>query len=272
MKDNRRYRRPLFEFERRGPYSFGLPVFGVYVNLVALAVFVGLFALWASLATAISLTVAVLVHEAGHAFAFRRRSIQVELEIRPPLGMAIVPMSGLSSETDQIDVSLFGPLFGLGTALVGYLLWRLTGSPHAADFAMMACWLNLFNLVPVGLLDGGQVIKTMTSSTGRHKLGFALQTLGMAALVLLAGYYLVAFGFSSSIFLIVITFVIASSYYREYQEFRMRRPEPRFHFGLVGAMTRRRRPKNGLSTSVIWTRSLAYLGMIAAFVVIYKLV
>ena len=144
--------------------------------------------------------VSILIHEIGHAVAFRYYGIPSRIVLYWMGGLAIPGSSGGSwgnqqrafslNSNQQIVVSLAGPIFGflLAAALVGvvYLagghieLIKPGAIPlprlHLAETvfagnapAAMVLWggivlnifLNLLNLIPIYPLDGGQVARQM---------------------------------------------------------------------------------------------------------------
>lgn len=139
--------------------------------------------------------VSILIHELGHALAFRRYGIDSEIVLHFMGGLTI-PLSapwGTSwatvapSPRQQIVISLAGPFAGfILAALViasvtftgGMIAGRIMGliplpqytSPAAAgiilnQFILMMLWVNIFwgliNLLPVFPLDGGQVARNI---------------------------------------------------------------------------------------------------------------
>ena len=112
--------------------------------------------------------VSILVHELGHAFAFRAFGGDGRVWLYWFGGLAI-PESGPGprSPVKQIAISLAGP--GAGFLLAGVVYatnetmdWR-SGSIFAWEFYSQMMWVNvvwgLVNLLPVYPLDGGQVCR-----------------------------------------------------------------------------------------------------------------
>jgi len=70
---------------------------------------------------------------------------------------------GVSQET-RAAVSLAGPLAGwLGAAVCGLLWWK-TGNNLWAGLAHFTALLNVLNLIPVWILDGGQAIPALSKA------------------------------------------------------------------------------------------------------------
>jgi Zn-dependent protease len=58
-------------------------------------------------------------------------------------------------------VSLAGPLAGLIASVVCALIWSQTGDRVWAALARSSAWLNVLNLIPVWMLDGGQAAQAL---------------------------------------------------------------------------------------------------------------
>jgi len=98
---------------------------------------------------------------------------------------------GVSAAT-RAAVSLAGPLAGLLASVACLLLWWQTGNPLWAGLARAGAWLNLMNLIPIWVLDGGQATNAL-DRTGRWVL---LASAVFLALIFQEGVFvLVAGGF-----------------------------------------------------------------------------
>jgi Zn-dependent protease len=99
----------------------------------------------------------ILVHEMGHFIDIKRRGLPADMPVfLPGLGAYVRWRAlGVSLQT-RAAVSLAGPLAGLIGSLVCWLVWLKTGDGLFAGLARASAWLNLLNLVPVWILDGGQ--------------------------------------------------------------------------------------------------------------------
>ena len=59
-------------------------------------------------------------------------------------------------------VGIGGPLFGALGAAACSGLFMATGNPLFSALAYTGCFLNLFNLAPVGFLDGGRIVTAIS--------------------------------------------------------------------------------------------------------------
>jgi Zn-dependent protease len=149
--------------------------------------------------------ISILIHELGHALAFRYYGVQCEIVLYQMGGLAI-PGAGLLwgnrgkrsqlSHLNQIVISAAGPaiqivfagIIGVTSMLCGVYVYEFewlatllqinTSSPsnpmtHAAiQFSMwIGIWWALINLLPIFPLDGGQI--------ARHLIGIVRRTNGL---------------------------------------------------------------------------------------------
>jgi Zn-dependent protease len=99
----------------------------------------------------------ILIHEFGHFLDVRRRGMKADLPIFMPGLGAFVRFRSLNITGDvRAGVALAGPFAGLISAAACAALWYGTGDRYWASLAQSAAWLNLLNLAPVWILDGGQ--------------------------------------------------------------------------------------------------------------------
>jgi Zn-dependent protease len=127
--------------------------------LFSLFAFLGFY--WAILGMkfGIGFAVLILIHEMGHYIDIKRRGLPVEMPVFLPGFGAYVKWQALGvSGVTRAFVSLAGPLAGFISAAICYMIWFKTGDPLWAALARAGAWLNVLNLVPVWMLDGGQAI------------------------------------------------------------------------------------------------------------------
>jgi len=130
--------------------------------LLSLAAFMGVY--WALYGPRFGLgfVALILVHEMGHFIDIKRRGLPAEMPVfLPGLGAYVRWQAlGVSRET-RAAVSLAGPLTGLLAAAACALVWWHTGNGIWAALARASAWLNVLNLIPVWVLDGGQAVAAM---------------------------------------------------------------------------------------------------------------
>jgi len=124
--------------------------------LFSFATFIALYwALWGP-KFGIGFAVLILLHEMGHFIDIKRRGLPADMPVfLPGLGAYVRwKAMGVSLPT-RAAISLAGPLAGfISSALCGVIWWK-TGNPLWAALARTGAVLNIFNLIPVWVLDGG---------------------------------------------------------------------------------------------------------------------
>ncbi|UTF60465.1 metalloprotease [Gilvimarinus sp. DA14] len=202
--------------------NHGIALFGLFFKLIksagalkaalagtALAGWAWLF----NLEVAICIIAALFIHEFGHVMAMRQCGLKVK-------GIYLIPFLGGAAVSEQAKtrwqdykISMAGPIVGGAGAVAGWLAWLLTGNQTLAIFAAVSLLLNIFNLLPIVPLDGGQAIKAIAYSKP-GKLGHIIM-LALSA-VLVAGA--AAFGFTLLVFFGILGAVdLLASGSKEYQ-------------------------------------------------------
>jgi Zn-dependent protease len=104
----------------------------------------------------------ILVHEMGHFIEVKRRGLPAEMPVfLPGLGAYVRwTAMGVTVRTRSF-VSLAGPMAGLIGAVACALLWWRTGQAFWIGLATLSAMLNVLNLIPVWVLDGGQAIAAL---------------------------------------------------------------------------------------------------------------
>ncbi len=173
--------------------TIGLVVkFGfAFAKFASVFVAVGGYALIWGWKFAIGFVLLILVHELGHFIEARRRGFDAALPVFIPfLGAYVAIRDARMNPWQSAWISLAGPISGaLGAAAV-WLVGEQQDSGLLQALGYVGFLLNLFNLLPIGILDGGTVwrsIRTMRlgGTPGKANL-VMLVYVGLAA-VLLAG-------------------------------------------------------------------------------------
>jgi Zn-dependent protease len=167
--------------------------------LLSFAAFIGIY--WAAFGMkfGIGFAVLILLHEMGHFIDIKRRGLPAEMPVFLPGLGAYVRWQALGVPLEvRAEVSLAGPLAGFFVALACAALWWQTGNPLWAALARVGAALNLLNLIPVWVLDGGQAVLAL-SKTER----VVLLTVCLALWLLLGEntFFLVALGAGYQVFI-----------------------------------------------------------------------
>ena len=133
--------------------------------LLSFVAFFGFY--WAALGArfGIGFAILVLIHEMGHFIDIKRRGLPAEMPVFLPGFGAYVrwQAAGVPLEV-QAEVSLAGPFAGFLASVVCAAIWARTGSPLWAALARSGAWLNLLNLIPVWMLDGGHAALALSKT------------------------------------------------------------------------------------------------------------
>jgi Zn-dependent protease len=166
--------------------------------LLSFVAFIGIY--WAAFGMkfGIGFAVLILIHEMGHFVDIKRRGLPAEMPVfLPGLGAYVRWQAlGVPLET-RAAISLAGPLAGFFASVACALLWWQTGNPLWAALARACAVLNLLNLIPIWVLDGGQAALALS------KMERIVLLTACLALWLLLGqgiFFLVALGWGYQIF------------------------------------------------------------------------
>ena len=111
---------------------------------------------------ALGLVLSTYVHEMGHVAALRKLGIEASMPMFiPGVGAYVRSKQARANLAEDADVALAGPLWGLGAALACWAVFATTDVPIWGAFARVGGWLNLFNLLPVPMLDGGRGFRAL---------------------------------------------------------------------------------------------------------------
>jgi Zn-dependent protease len=131
-------------------FSFVLVKFG------SIFIAVGGYALIWGWKFGVGVVLLILLHELGHYIEAKREGLNPKLPVFIPfLGAYVQYTRGNPWQTAR--VALAGPIFGGLAALVCYIVGRANGSDLLLALAYFGFFLNLFNLVPFGIFDGGAI-------------------------------------------------------------------------------------------------------------------
>ena len=110
---------------------------------------------------AVGFVLLILVHELGHYVEAKRLGLDPQLPVFIPFLGAYVALRNMRFDPwVNARVSLAGPVAGGIAALACLIVGVQTGSDLLRALAYMGFLLNLINLIPVGILDGGHVLRS----------------------------------------------------------------------------------------------------------------
>jgi len=133
--------------------------------LLSLGAFMALYWNLYGAAFGVGFVALIFVHEMGHYIDIKRRGLPADMPVFLPGLGAYVRWQALGvTRATRAAVSLAGPLAGLLGAAVCALIWHKTGRGIWAALASATAWLNILNLIPVWILDGGQAANALSKA------------------------------------------------------------------------------------------------------------
>jgi len=133
---------------------------------------------------AVGIVVMIFVHEMGHVVEIRRQGMRATAPIFIPfMGAAIFQRSHPTSAINQALIGIAGPIAGTLGAVVALVLYTSTQWTGFLLWAHFGFLINLFNLIPFGMLDGGWILAPVSKW---------IQVAGLAILVALFATQLVS--------------------------------------------------------------------------------
>lgn len=112
---------------------------------------------------ALGFVLLIFVHECGHLIAAKRLGLKVGAPVFIPfMGALIALKEAPRNAWIEAQVGIGGPLLGTVGAVVCYGIYLATGNPMFSALAYTGFFLNLFNLAPIGFLDGGRIVTALS--------------------------------------------------------------------------------------------------------------
>ena len=134
--------------------KFGFAIFkffGIFIS-------VGGYALIWGWKFAVGFVLLILVHELGHYFEAKRQGLEVSLpRFIPFLGAYVAIKNSPLNPWRNALVALAGPAAGALGSAVCWVIGEAQDSRYLLALAYVGFLLNLINLLPVGILDGGAI-------------------------------------------------------------------------------------------------------------------
>jgi Zn-dependent protease len=151
---------------------FGLVLkFGSLVKFAAIFVAFGGYALIWGWKFALGVVLLIFVHEMGHYLEAARERLNPSWPVFIPfLGAYVRHTGGNPWQTTRVAIA--GPILGGAGALACFVIGEASGSDLLIALAYFGFVLNLFNLIPIGILDGGAVWRStrwLWAGGGREK-------------------------------------------------------------------------------------------------------
>jgi Zn-dependent protease len=112
---------------------------------------------------AVGFVLLLLVHECGHLLVAKKFGLKVGAPVFIPfMGAFIALKEAPKNAWIEACVGIGGPMLGSLGALVCNVLGEIFNAPIFLALAWFGYFLNLFNLTPVGFLDGGRIVTALS--------------------------------------------------------------------------------------------------------------
>lgn len=211
--------------------KFGLPILKTGGTML---LSIGFYTMTWGWKYAVGFVLLIFVHECGHLIVARQFGLKVGAPVFIPfMGAFIALKDAPRNAWIEACVGIGGPLLGaLGAALCA-ATFRFTGDPLFNALAYSGFMLNLFNLLPIGFLDGGRIATALSP------------WLWVAGLV---GLLAMVFTHPN----IILILVLIASLPRVFSLFRAKTEEEKRYFEVTGAQRA--------------TMAILYFGLVAILV------
>jgi Zn-dependent protease len=104
-----------------------------------------------------------LIHEIGHAVVIRSKGLRAGFMVFIPfIGGAVTLKDQPRTAYDDAQIGLAGPIAGTLASLVALQVYKWIDDPLYLLIALTGFILNLINLIPLGVLDGGRISAAVT--------------------------------------------------------------------------------------------------------------
>jgi Zn-dependent protease len=161
----------------------------------------------------------LLVHEYGHVIQLRREGVKdASAPIFIPFLGALIWSKSLGGDAAaEARVGLAGPILGSIGAAACVVIYALTGDDLFRALAFTGFFLNLFNLLPVGFLDGARAAAALSPWV------WLLGVFGMVVLVLTVPNPII----------ILIAVLAVWETYRRFKQFRSGDPAIKAYYSIA---------------------------------------
>lgn len=184
---------------------------------------------------AVGFVLLIFVHECGHLLVAKKCGLKVSAPMFIPfIGAIILLKEATPNAWVEAQVGIGGPLLGTLGAGLCELLYLATGNQLFRALAYVGFLLNLFNLAPVGFLDGGRIVTAL--SPWLWLVGFAI----MIGLTIIHPNF-------------ILVLILIFSAPRLFFLFRRKSDEEKRYFEVTPAQR--------------WTMAAMYFGLIALLVI-----
>ncbi|KAL9189001.1 hypothetical protein ACHAXT_011491 [Thalassiosira profunda] len=178
----------------KGKYLLGALKLTKFASLGSMLMTVGAYTAFYGLPYAVGMTGLILVHESGHALVMKKLGIPFSPMVFVPfMGAAVAMRKRPKDAYEEALVAFGGPVLGSAGALGVAAAAHSMNSPllfALADFGFM---INLFNMIPLGMMDGGRICGAVSPYAGLVGLGLG-GTMAYQGMISNPIFYLILLG------------------------------------------------------------------------------
>ncbi|KAL3797632.1 hypothetical protein HJC23_013464 [Cyclotella cryptica] len=156
----------------KGKYILGALKLTKFASLGSMLLTVGAYTAFYGLPYAVGMTSLILIHESGHALTMKKLGIPFSpMVFIPFMGAAVAMRKRPKDAYEEALVAFGGPVLGSVGALA------FAGAAHAMDSHLMFAladfgfMINLFNMIPLGMMDGGRICGAISPYAGLVGMG-----------------------------------------------------------------------------------------------------
>jgi Zn-dependent protease len=179
----------------KGKYLIGALKLTKFASLGSMLVTIGTYSMFYGWPFATGMVGLILVHESGHALMMHKLGIPFKPMVFVPfLGAAVAMKERPRDAYEEALVAFGGPVLGSIGAAGVFAAGVATDSNLLVALGDFGFMINLFNLLPIGMMDGGRICGAVSPYAGVVGLGIggAMVYNGMVSnpifyLILLAG-------------------------------------------------------------------------------------
>ncbi len=157
-------------------------------TLLSLMLYIGIYyILFKDLKNILLLVMVIIIHETGHFAAMKIYGYgNVKMLFIPLLGAFVSGQPKHIHPVKKMVILMSGPLPGILIGMFCAMMYSISHTYIYYQLALMFIFLNVFNLLPVSPLDGGQMLETLFFRTNRvvQTIFLALSSIVMLVLVL----------------------------------------------------------------------------------------
>jgi len=135
-------------------------------TLISMGISTGAYAMFYGWPFAVGMIGLIFVHESGHALAMRHYGVPFSpMVFLPFMGAAVAMKEHPTDAYQEAMIAFAGPVLGTAGAVAAGLAGNAIGSQLLIGLCDFGLMINLFNLLPLGSMDGGRICGAISKYT-----------------------------------------------------------------------------------------------------------